>query len=211
MDGQETFAKLGINTAPTLFFFNKYSLKPQLYDFNRQGFMAERIATFLDQNSENPITYKRPVDHTKLVTSIIATLAILIVGKFTWKSHTRNFVYSKWSWATGIIVLILTMTSGYMWNQIRKPPQMVMTPSGPQYFANGATNQFKVETSIIGTIYGLCALCIVILSVQVPKIQNESRQRLAVYLWSIILVMTFSSLVYIFKLKQPIYPFRLFI
>lgn len=45
------------------------------------------------------------------------------------------------------------MISGYMWNQIRKPPPMQVSQQGkPIYIANGYSNQFGVETQIISVL-----------------------------------------------------------
>jgi hypothetical protein len=45
------------------------------------------------------------------------------------------------------------MISGYMWNQIRKPPSMQVTPQGGAiYIASGFSNQYGVETQIISVI-----------------------------------------------------------
>lgn len=226
MDGQSVFQRMQLNTAPSLFYHPAHTSKSVLYDFNRQGFLAERIVDFINANSEFNYTYKRPIDHTKTLQLLFVLAIVTILAKRYWNSLTKPFILSKWSWATVTLTTIVVMTSGYMWNQIRKPPQMVMTKQGAQYFANGVTTQYRVETIIISSIYTLLAVSIVVLSTLVPKIDNPSRQRVAVYLWTFILMITFSVLVYIFRMKQPsrlfsssyisfthtttVYPFRLF-
>ncbi|TIB08850.1 hypothetical protein E3P89_03389 [Wallemia ichthyophaga] len=211
MDGQRTFNDLGLNTAPSLFYHPPHELNGHLYDFNRNGFLAERLVAFLNTHSPTKFAFKRPVDHTSTVIALVLLTILAVFAKKNWNTLTKPFIFSKWSWCMLTLIIILTMTSGYMWNQIRKPPQMVMTKNGAQYFANGVTNQYRAETVIIGTIYALLASTIVILTISVPKIQNTGRQRAAAYLWTLILIVTFSVLVYIFKMKQPIYPFRLFV
>ena len=203
MDGQPIFNRMGLNTAPSLYYHPPYSSKGQLYDFNRNGFIAERIVDFVNTHSHTKFRYSRPVDHTKTVTAIFLFTVVALFAKRNWKTFTKPFLLSKWSWCMVTLIIILTMTSGYMWNQIRKPPQMVMTKNGAQYFASGVTNQYRVETAIIGAIYALLASTIVVLTISVPKIQNTSKQRLATYLWTLILLVTFSVLVHIFKMKQP--------
>lgn len=45
------------------------------------------------------------------------------------------------------------MVSGYMWNQIRKPPYMQISKEGkPNYIAGGYSNQFGVETQIVSVL-----------------------------------------------------------
>lgn len=45
------------------------------------------------------------------------------------------------------------MISGYMWNQIRKPPYMQVTREGQaSYIAGGYSNQYGVETQILSVI-----------------------------------------------------------
>lgn len=203
MDGQAIFNRMGLNTAPSLFYHPPRTPQGQLYDFNRNGFLAEPIVNFVNTHSPTKFRYSRPVDHTRTVTALFFFTVLAIFAKKNWNSFTKPFILSKWSWCMGVLVVILTMTSGYMWNQIRKPPQMVMTKAGAQYFANGVTNQFRVETAIIGAIYALLASSVVVLTVSVPKIQHAGKQRMAAYLWTLILVVTFSVLVHIFRMKQP--------
>ena len=53
-------------------------------------------------------------------------------------------------------------------------------------------------------------LCLVALTVLVPAQRDPTRQRAGVYVWSAIFLATFSLLFYIFRTKNPSYPFRLF-
>ena len=51
----------------------------------------------------------------------------------------------------------------------------------------------------------------VALIIFVPKQRDPVRQRMGVYVWSAVFLGTFSLLFAIFRLKNPSYPFRLFL
>ncbi|TIB05085.1 hypothetical protein E3P96_01435 [Wallemia ichthyophaga] len=153
MDGQRTFNDLGLNTAPSLFYHPPHQLNGHLYDFNRNGFLAERLVAFLNTHSPTKFAFKRPVDHTSTVIALVLLTILAVFAKKNWNTFTKPFIFSKWSWCMLTLIIILTMTSGYMWNQIRKPPQMVMTKNGAQYFANGVTNQYRAETHYLCSLF----------------------------------------------------------
>lgn len=57
----------------------------------------------------------------------------------------------------------------------------------------------------------LLAFSMVALIIFVPKQRDPVRQRMGVYVWSAVFLGTFSLLFAIFRLKNPSYPFRLFL
>ena len=56
---------------------------------------------------------------------------------------------------------------------------------------------------------GLLAFCIVALTILVPAQTNPTKQRIGVYLWLGMLIVVFSLLFKLFKLKNGGYPFGL--
>lgn len=61
--------------------------------------------------------------------------------------QNRNF------WAAVSLITILLFTSGHMFNHIRKVPYVSGDgKGGVNYFANGFSNQFGLETQIIAAM-----------------------------------------------------------
>ena len=97
-----------------------------------------------------------------------------------------------------------------MWNQIRRPPYSVPTHNGqPGFIAQGFQNQFGLETQIIAVIYALlCGSVIALLGI-VPRIEDPTKQRVAVWVSMSLFTFMFSVLIQFFKVKNPAYPFQL--
>jgi oligosaccharyltransferase complex subunit gamma len=63
-------------------------------------------------------------------------------------------IQSRILWGTGSLVLILTFTSGYMWNKIKNAPYVQMGDGGKMnWIAGGFQNQLGMESQVIG---GIC-------------------------------------------------------
>lgn len=105
------------------------------------GYEAEPLAQQLSRHTPVPIPYKPPVDWMKYAT-IGATLLIAA----TLLRFISPFLKSRWVWAIGTVLTILTMTGGYMFVRIREMPY---TGEGGQWIAGGYQNQFGQETQVV--------------------------------------------------------------
>lgn len=208
--GQEIFKRMGLNTAPLGQLFLPSSSNAVSYDFNRQGPSAEAFASFVASQTGLPVTYSRPVDYSRVATTVTTLVTVLVAASIFWGT-VKRFLLSRWLWALVSLAFILPMISGYMWNQIRHPPYMQVSRTGqPQYIAAGYSNQYSVETPIISLIYGILAFSTYTLTVTLPNLSHDKfRQRIGVYLWTIIVILMASVLVAIFSIKNPGYPFKL--
>ena len=99
-------------------------------------------------------TYRQPIDWAKVATYVFTISAILITFYRHWATLSP-LVTGSHIWSLLALGFILTMTSGYMWNQIRHPPYMVGGQNGKPVtlVASGYSNQYGVETHIIS---GVC-------------------------------------------------------
>jgi hypothetical protein len=68
-------------------------------------------------------------------------------------TYLGNVIFSRWTWAFGVVLTILTFTSGYMFVKIRAMP----TTMRGQWIAGGYQNQYGMETTVIS---GVCEYCI---------------------------------------------------
>lgn len=63
-------------------------------------------------------------------------------------------VQSRIIWGVFSIVLILTFTSGFMWNRIKNAPYIGVTQGGTvSWIAGGYQNQLGIESQVVG---GVC-------------------------------------------------------
>jgi oligosaccharyltransferase complex subunit gamma len=114
-------------------------------------------------------------------------------------------------------------TSGHMYNTIRHTPYMQGDGRGGfNYIAGGFQNQFGVETHIIAglcmmfslnklIIDGLLAFTTMALVLKAPAIRDPTNQSIVIWIWTGGILIIYSFLIFIFRIKNGGYPFRLFL
>ncbi|KAG0665159.1 oligosaccharyl transferase subunit ost3/OST6 [Rhodotorula mucilaginosa] len=216
--GPEIFQRLGLQTAPTFQLFMPTEgpratpkLGAEKIDFGRMGFQADAIANHLRGLAKLPsLQYSRPVDKAQVAKNVFST----VVGALTiWRlfPYIKVALVQRYIWAFLAISTILLMNSGYMWCQIRKPQYAQVGHGGAvSYIAGGYQNQLGAEVYIVSAIYGILGFSVYTLAYTVPKLRDPVRQRLAIYVWTGVLLAMASVLFRVFHTKQPGYPFRIF-
>lgn len=102
------------------------------------------------------------------------------------------------------------MTSGTMWCRIRDAAYSAMDRSGkPQYYVGGMNTQVIAEAHILIILNAIAAISMIALTIGIPKIRNKWANRILTFVCSTTLIMSFSSVVALFRWKTPHYPFRL--
>lgn len=103
------------------------------------------------------VTVTRPTDWSKIFTYSILLL-VLLAGSIV---AYRNFAFllsNRQLWTFLAVAWTATMTSGFMWNQIRQPPYTGIKDGKPEVFAPGFSNQFVLETQIVSVLCGFLAV-----------------------------------------------------
>jgi oligosaccharyltransferase complex subunit gamma len=78
-----------------------------------------------------------------------ATIAATLLIAVTVIRFISPILKSRWVWAIGTVVTILTMTGGYMFVRIREMPY---TGGDGGWIAGGYQNQFGQETQVVALI-----------------------------------------------------------
>ncbi|KAH8919351.1 hypothetical protein BT69DRAFT_1246530 [Atractiella rhizophila] len=218
-DGREIYRRLNLQNAPTFQLFlpthgprstSTAAHQSETLDLQRSGLHAEALAYFIqNRGGLKALQFQRPKDYTAVIMLTFMGTGLAIGAFMAWDILMIIIGY-KWLWATGIVATILQMVAGHMWNQIRHPPYFTPTRDGSiNYIAGGYSNQFGVETHIVSALYGCLAFTCYTLAITLPKIPDRTRQRVGIYLWTLILMMMFGVLMQLFRKKNPGYPFRL--
>lgn len=95
---------------------------------------------------------------TNPIPYIVAPMAIVIglASLYTLRPVLVPVLQSRLVWGAASMILILTFTSGYMWNKIKNAPYVAAGEGGRvNWIAGGFQNQFVLESQVVG---GLCAL-----------------------------------------------------
>ncbi|KAE9391651.1 oligosaccharyl transferase subunit OST3/OST6 family [Gymnopus androsaceus JB14] len=206
-DAPGVFQKLNLASAPVVWVYGAArgpyqtgKTQPLKYDFSN-GFEAGPLALHLSNHTPVPIPYKAPIDWARWMTVISGLLGFALTIRFI-----APVLQSRWTWAIITICTSLTMTGGYMFTRIRGAPY---TGADGSWIAGGYQNQFGQEVQVVALIYGTLAFSVVMLTMIVPYQSSPARQRLQIYLWSGVLMLVFSVLVTLFRVKNRGYPFRL--
>ncbi|GAA5857818.1 hypothetical protein JCM8547_005991 [Rhodosporidiobolus lusitaniae] len=214
--GPEIFQRLGLQSAPAFQLWHptegpraSSQLGPDGMAF---GFKAEEITRYLQSKAKLPsLTFKRPVDKGEVAKTVFLTIGGAFGAYQLWP-YAAIIFGRRYIWAAASIFIILFMTAGHMWTQIRRP--MYVQPQrggGVSYIAGGYQTQLGAEVHLISAIYGILGFSAYTLAYTIPKLNDPTRQRLGVYVWTGVLVVMAGVLMNIFGgSKQPGYPFRIF-
>jgi len=216
-NGRNTFQKLMVHTAPTLFLFPPTvgpfatgDATPAKHDLSGP-MSAEQcyawINRHLPEGHKPPIV--RPINYLRLISAITILMGLValvsVVGPYA-----LPIIRNRNLWAAASLIFILLFTSGHMFNHIRKVPYVTSDGKGGiTYFAGGFSNQLGMETQIIAAIYGTLSFAIIVLALKVPRIVDARAQQLAVIVWGTILLGMYSFLLSVFRVKNGGYPFFL--
>ncbi|KAI1345058.1 OST3/OST6 family protein [Xylariaceae sp. FL0016] len=217
-DGRDTFLSLGLQTAPVLLLFQPTtgphaakSTEPIRYDFTSGPQSAEQVHGWLARHlpdRPHPAVY-RPVNYVGWVVTIVSVLGAVGVVFKAWP-WILPLIQNRNVWAGLSLLGILLFTSGHMFNQIRKVPYVAGDGRGGiTYFAGGFQNQFGLETQIVAFIYGLLSFATISLALKVPRTQDAKTQQVLVIIWAVVLVVMYSFLLSVFRVKNGGYPFKL--
>ncbi|KAJ8521627.1 hypothetical protein ONZ45_g1699 [Pleurotus djamor] len=208
-NGQTTFQRLGLASAPLVYVYPPSEgarqlpsgrTTPSKYDFSN-GFEPAPLAEHLSNHTPVPIPYKAPFDWAKWGTVSMGVISLILSLRFV-----APILQSRWTWALGSILTILTMVSGFMFTRIRGSP---FTAGNGQWIAAGYQNQYGQEVQVIAMIYGILSATFILLIVQIPKQTSPARQRLQIYAFTVATVLIYSILITVFRVKNRGYPFKL--
>ncbi|KAF8894631.1 oligosaccharyl transferase subunit OST3/OST6 family [Infundibulicybe gibba] len=210
-NGQMVFQRLGLSSAPVVYVYpptegprqlaNGKS-SPSKYDFSG-GFEPEPLATHLSNHTPIPIPYKAPIDWARWATIAVGVLAFALTLR-----SIKPLLQNRWTWAIATVVSSLIMTSGYMFTRIRGSPY---TGGDGNWIAAGYQNQFGQEVHVVALIYGFLGFSFLMLTMIIPYQASPQRQRVQVYLWTGVIVIIYSVLLSLFRVKNRGYPFKLFL
>jgi len=213
--GQDIFKRLGLNSAPVVFTYPAAKgsrrpasgrLDPLTYDFSN-GFDADTLVEGINRHMPSPIPFTKPMNWAPIIGGAIFLLVAALAAPFI-----LPLLQNKWVWAMFSIGTSLIMISGLMFVRIRGNPYVAMGRDGKaEWIASGFQNQFGMETHVVAFIYGMLSLSCLALIIFAPRLTSAWKQQTVIIVWSGIATVVFSVLLSFFRLKNPSYPYRLFL
>ncbi|KAL2833219.1 hypothetical protein BDW59DRAFT_138291 [Aspergillus cavernicola] len=216
-NGKAAFQRLMLQTAPVLLVFPptigpyaRVDDSPMRFDFSGP-ISADQVYAWINRHLPDgpkpPLV--RPINYMRIVSGV--TILMGVVTLFTVLSpYILPIVRNRNLWAAFSLVAILLFTSGHMFNHIRKVPYVAGDGRGGiSYFAGGFSNQFGMETQIVAAMYAVLSFSAIGLAMKVPRIADKKSQQVAVVIWGVVLLGTYSFLLSVFRAKNGGYPFFL--
>ncbi|KAK3111744.1 oligosaccharyl transferase subunit ost3/OST6 [Teratosphaeriaceae sp. CCFEE 6253] len=217
-DGKGTFQSLQLQTAPVLLLFPpttgpdaKPDNVPHRFDFSSGTNTAEPIHAWLVRQlpSIPHPAFVRPINYLKIAittTAVIGAITFLTVAA----PYILPILQNRNLWAAVSLIAVLLFTSGHMFNHIRKVPYVGGNGKGKiDYFAGGFQNQFGLETQIVAAMYGILSFATISLALKVPRMADARNQQIAVFVWGAVILLMYSFLLSVFRIKNGGYPFWL--
>jgi len=213
--GQEVFKKLQLNSAPVVLTYPAVKgtrrppngrVDPITYDFSN-GFEADTLVESINRYMPSPIPYTRPMNWAPVIGGVTFLLVTALAAPLL-----LPLLQNKWVWAMISVGTSLIMTSGLMFVRIRGNPYVAVGRDGKaEWIASGFQNQFGMETHVVAFIYGMLSLSCLALVVFAPRLTSAWKQKTVIFLWSGIATVVYAVLLSFFRLKNPGYPYRLFL
>ncbi|RKF81318.1 Magnesium transporter protein 1 [Golovinomyces cichoracearum] len=235
--GRNIFQSFGLQTVPVLMLFQpthgKHAVpeaSPLRFDFNNGPHSAERIHSWISRHLSGRLhpPIRRPTNWKNL--SFILTSAVVLISFVSVSlPYILPVLQNRNTWAAISLISILLFTSGHMFNHIRKVPYITGNERGGiNYFAGGFSSQLGLETQIIAAICefnwppylskktlidiftdGLLAFATISLALKAPRVLHPTAQQVVVIAWSLVIFLTHSLLLRVFRIKNGGYPFWL--
>lgn len=219
----ETFKYFGLEHVPRFFLFGPGGdIKDyQVIDLLGNPGMerASNLASAIKQVTEiSDLKIYQPINWSVAITSAVVTFTTVYMFKRHYAFTTR-ILSMRPLWAILWTSFIIMMLGGYMFNSIRGSQLAGVADNGDLiYFLAGQSQaQFKIETQIVGVLYGTLASTVVCLALAVPQLKKfykNSRKRPFVeasvsVIFAILVYAFFAGFTSIYEIKQPGYPYSL--
>ncbi|KAI3396273.1 hypothetical protein diail_12355 [Diaporthe ilicicola] len=217
-DGRDTFMSLGLQTAPVLLLFQPSTgefavanTDPVRFDFTSGAPSAESVRNWLSRHLPGrPVPeVNRPTNWFAIFLAITTVAGIGTTIVSLWP-YIGPIIQHRRLWQFISLMVILGCTCGTMFNVIRNVPYAGHDGKGHvSFFAGGFQSQFQLESQIIGALYGALAFCAIGLADKAPRIGGVKLQQTMVIAYAGVLLVLYSFLLSIFRIKNGGYPFAL--
>lgn len=208
--GAGIFQRLKLSSAPVILHFpaSGKRKKEDKFDIERRGISSEAVAKWVKERTEISVEVVRPPNYTNAV--LLGIFLFAVSGTLLLKGNSLDFLY-KWKyWAITSMFVMFAMTSGQMWLHIRGAPfAHVDRQSGRTSFIHGSSNaMFVAESYIVAVVNGIIAFGFIMMA-DAPRDTTNINSKYMSYGGLGLVVIFFSILLSIFRMKHRGYPYSL--
>ncbi|KAB0387145.1 hypothetical protein FD755_002101 [Muntiacus reevesi] len=183
-----------------------------IYNFQVRDISVHHIFTWVDERTGRWMVNfrtRQPIHcHYPFKLGISLTLIGGLVYVLKWN---RTFIFSKNFWAVLALCFVILMLSGGMWIHIRGAPfAESRTHTGQTHYIHDMyIFQYVAEMSIISLFYMCLTVGMVLLNTAATSRTNIVRRKIMSVTAVCLVVIFFSWLLSLFRLKDRFYPYRI--
>lgn len=207
-DGPDVFQSMKINSVPVFLHFPAKGKRKKGDMMDRGQWTAETLASWVAERTDNKIKVYRPINYTLWAT--VAAVLVVMGGVLYYLRSKLHFIFNHTTWAVLILALIFSQISGYMWNRIRNPPNMIRNQGGQTiYIHPNRGSQLVFETYIIMLLYGSMVVGFIMMN-EIGSLKKRWGKSILALAGLACVLVFFFTLLNVFKTKSPYYPYGFF-
>lgn len=207
-NSQEAFQLMNLKHVPALYYFpgTRKRKKIDTFDARRLGYKSVGMAGWLSEVARKKIKIIVPPDFTPLIYAAAFLFPFFILA--LWKPDIVTQILSnKTMWGLIVMTIVMIMTSGQMWNHIRKPPEANRDHNGNlQYIHGSRSGQFIFETYIVLGINAAISVGFILMN-EVHSLKNKTFRKGIGFVGLTMVVVFFALLLHVFRMKNRSYPY----
>nr|XP_058159879.1 magnesium transporter protein 1-like [Dasypus novemcinctus] len=207
-ESPEVFRMFQVMSVPTLFHFSakKTFTLGDIYHSKKGDIRAEQMTEWVVERTNINLRIQRPTSYCDLF--MLRKTLVLIGGLVFLLKWNRKVVFSTTFWAILALCFLIVMTAGQMWTPVQGAVCAQRNPhTGHKHYIHTMTfTQFVAETYIV-SLFNMCiTLGMVNLDKAATSGMNILRRKMMCAI-GMCLVIFFSWLLSLFRLKEPAYPY----
>ncbi|CAL8095489.1 unnamed protein product [Calicophoron daubneyi] len=207
----EIFHSLKLETAPAILHFKpKGNVKPSDYmELSRMGLSAEAVSQWIASRTGIKIRVIRPPSYTG--TMLLALFMTVGAAALWFRRVNIDCLYNRSLWCLLSLAIIFCAISGQVYNQIRGPPLLHVTPNGgiKNVIYPSSDYQFVAETLIVMALY-IASTAGILLINHVDGTGDAGKKKVYLLGGVGLFSVAFSFLLSVFRRKYQGYPYSFF-
>lgn len=207
-NARDAFQQMKLQYVPAFYYFpgHRKRKKSDTFDSRRAGYKAVALAQWIAEVADTKIKIVVPVDFKPFLTAAAALFPFFLLA--LWKPDLVTKVMgNKFVWGLLVMGAVLVMTSGQMWNHIRKPADASRnSKGGVQYIHGGRSAQYVLESYMIMGINAAIAVGFIFLN-EVHRFENKYFRKGLGFIGLAMVGIFFGLLISIFRMKVGGYPY----
>ncbi|KAL8581002.1 hypothetical protein ACOMHN_048036 [Nucella lapillus] len=207
-DNPNVFQMLKVQQVPLFIHFPAKGKRKKVDTMNMMSMdsQAEEMVKWIMDRTEIEFKVVRPINYVYLL-SVTAALFVLGIA-LVFLRKRMHWVFNSTVSAIVVLIVIFAMISGYMWNQIRKPPRMHVDQRTGQlmYVSPNRGSQFIMETYVIMLLYGAMLVGFIMMN-EIGSLKKRWGKIVLALAGLVCVVFFFIQLLTVFKKKSPYYPY----